>query len=88
MGEKMTRPTPEQLRRALAFYKNDKVVAPVLQDALWAAETPLSKVEIISDAGRVFVGRGDVSIEFHYDDDGRTLKIFVLSKSTSEPDTI
>ena len=57
------------------------VMANKVTEAVAIVEHPyLTRIEVIDDTGRVYIRRG-VSVTLSYQDDGRTLKVFVKEKA-------
>jgi hypothetical protein len=59
-----------------------------MTDGPWMYLVDANRLEIIDDQGRSYVywgEEGTVGLEFHRQDDGRTLKIFVYGKRATPP---
>jgi hypothetical protein len=57
------------------------VMANKATEAVAIVEHPnLMRIELIDDTGRVYIRRG-VSVTLSYQDDGRTLKVFVKGRA-------
>ena len=76
----------ELLQRAFRFYDagadgqyDYDVAVPLIRDKI-AEISLLTRVEVIDEKGRAYVADG-VSVRLDYQDDGRTLKVFVTRET-------
>jgi len=68
-------------RETMGLREGVSVMANKVTEAVAIVEHPsLARIEVIDETGRAYVRRG-VSVTLSYQDDGRTLKVFVKEKA-------
>jgi hypothetical protein len=87
----MNNQTQEALKMAIEWVEGWKGIAPskiellrVLREAL-EQPTKLTRLEVIDNNGRAYVNMAIDKLEFSYQDEGRTLKIFTNGAGAIQP---